>query len=156
MKDKLLFLSLLLTVLFSVISANTQAASNMLLNPSFEIDDNGDWWPDNWGGWNAEWSYGGDGHNIYYAGDPEQPARTGDDCAGVYGTDYALWVQDIETGFEIGKTYIHEGEIGLCCSGFHFHQSSDDMFRYYDDNVFKTRVGEIEAENYQLSDDKAV
>jgi hypothetical protein len=107
MKDKLLFLALLLTVLLSAISSNTQAAVNMLIDPSFEIDDDGDSWPDNWGSWNAEWSYGGDGHNIYYAGDPENPARTGDDCVGLYGTDYALWVQDIETGFEIGKTYYH-------------------------------------------------
>lgn len=107
MKDKLLFLALLLTILVFAIPVTTQAAVNMLLNPSFEEDADNDIWPDYWGAWNAEWSYGGDGHNIYYAGDPEHPARTGDDCAGLYGTDYALWVQDIETGFEVGKTYYH-------------------------------------------------
>ena len=107
MKDKLLFLALLLAILLLANSATTQAVSNMLLNPSFEEDADNDIWPDDWGAWNANWSDWGDGYNSYYPNDPEYAARTGEDCVGVYGTDFALWVQDIETGFEIGKTYYH-------------------------------------------------
>ena len=107
MKDKLLFLALLLTILLLPNSATTRAASNMLLNPSFEEDADNDIWPDDWNAWNANWSDWGDGYNSYYPNDPEYAARTGEDCVGVYGTDFALWVQDIETGFEIGKTYYH-------------------------------------------------
>jgi hypothetical protein len=107
MKDKLLFSALLLTILVLVNPATTQAAANMLLNPSFEDDVDNNMSPDDWGTYNAFDSYTGDGFNIYYADDPEQAARTGDDCAGFYGTEWAMWIQDIETGFEIGKIYYH-------------------------------------------------
>jgi hypothetical protein len=108
MKRKLLFLGLALVVLLGAFPQTTLAASNMLVNPSFEdnVDTNVDW-PDFWGVWNANWSYGGDGYNQYHENDGAYPARTGEDCVGMSGSDYALFVQDIETGFVIGGTYYH-------------------------------------------------
>lgn len=46
--------------------------------------------------------------------------------------------------FEVGKTYKHDGEIGLCESGFHFCKKAVDCFNYYGfdpDNI----VCEIDA-----------
>ena len=46
--------------------------------------------------------------------------------------------------YEVGKTYKHEGDIGLCKAGFHFCQKIADCFNYYDfDN--KNKVAEVEA-----------
>ena len=33
--------------------------------------------------------------------------------------------------YEVGKTYKHEGEIGLCKEGFHFCKKVNDCFNYY-------------------------
>ena len=33
--------------------------------------------------------------------------------------------------YEVGKTYKHKGEIGLCCSGFHFCEKLINCFNYY-------------------------
>ena len=33
--------------------------------------------------------------------------------------------------YEIGKTYIHEGELILCQQGFHFCKNPDDLLFYY-------------------------
>jgi hypothetical protein len=109
MKRKLLFLGMALAVLLAAFPQTTLAATNMLADPSFEEDADNDDWPDNppWGSWNANWSYGGDGYNAYYENDPTHAALTGEDCVGLYGSDYALWVQDINTGFVIGGTYYH-------------------------------------------------
>ena len=54
--------------------------------------------------------------------------------------------------FEVGKTYKHEGEIGLCHAGFHFCRKAADCFRYYafdPDN----KVAEVEAVGLVESDD---
>lgn len=46
--------------------------------------------------------------------------------------------------YEVGKTYKHEGDIGLCKAGFHFCQKIADCFSYYDFNN-KNKVAEVEA-----------
>jgi hypothetical protein len=107
MKDKLLFSVLLLTVMLFTNPAITQAAVNLLLNPSFEEDIDTDNWPDNWEATCSNWTIWGEGYIEFYSDDPDHPARTGQNCVGVYGTDYALWYQDVEAGFEIGKIYYH-------------------------------------------------
>ena len=58
--------------------------------------------------------------------------------------------------FEIGKQYVHEGDIKMCGSGFHFCQQVNNCFNYY---VFNSsnRVFEIEyGANVQHGDDKSV
>ena len=49
-----------------------------------------------------------------------------------------------EFQYEVGKTYKHEGDIGLCKAGFHFCQKISDCFNYYDFNS-NNKVAEVEA-----------
>ena len=46
--------------------------------------------------------------------------------------------------YKVGETYIHNGNIKMCVSGFHFCQKASDCFSYYqfDSN---NKVAEIEA-----------
>ena len=46
--------------------------------------------------------------------------------------------------YEIGKTYIHEGKIEPCESGFHFCKCIADCYNYYYTNE-GTRICEVEA-----------
>lgn len=106
MKSKLLFLELVLAVLIFASPPAALAAVNLLTNPSFEIDDDSDGEPDSWVIWNATLANEGDADNQYYEADATHPARTGDDCVGFSGPDYAHWFQDFTEGtFEIGQTY---------------------------------------------------
>ena len=58
--------------------------------------------------------------------------------------------------YEVGKEYRHEGEIGLCKSGFHFCERLVDCFNYYKFDP-KNKVAEIEAFGYTMSNkDKSV
>jgi len=104
MKIKLFCLILILSLSLAALPGTARA--NMLLNPSFEADENSDDWPDDWSGWNAYWSYYGDGYQNYRENDPCYPARTGEDCVDVIGTDYALWYQDQDYPV-VGQTYYH-------------------------------------------------
>ena len=45
--------------------------------------------------------------------------------------------------YEIGKTYTHEGEVGLCSSGFHFCKNLKSCFAYYDES--ESRFFEVEV-----------
>ena len=45
--------------------------------------------------------------------------------------------------YEVGNTYKHDGEIGLCKSGFHFCQTASDCAKYYDHT--SSEFAEIEA-----------
>ena len=47
--------------------------------------------------------------------------------------------------FEIGRTYIQEGEIELCKNGFHFHRNPFGLFTYYSFDLENVGVLEIEA-----------
>jgi hypothetical protein len=59
--------------------------------------------------------------------------------------------------FEIGKEYEHIGEVSLCSAGFHFHQNHNDLFRYYDFDLEKTVIAEVEASGIvEHGDDKSV
>ena len=51
-----------------------------------------------------------------------------------------------EFQFEIGKTYVHEGKLKLCESGFHFCKKLNDCFNYYDFDS-KNKVAEIDREH---------
>ena len=58
--------------------------------------------------------------------------------------------------FEVGKTFTHDGDIGVCKAGFHFCRVAADCFNYYafdSDN----KVAEIEAVGLvESSGDKSV
>ena len=58
--------------------------------------------------------------------------------------------------YEVGKTFKHEGDIGLCKEGFHFCQKASDCFNYYkfdSDN----KVAEVLATGLvETSDSKSV
>ena len=58
--------------------------------------------------------------------------------------------------FEVGKTFTHDGDIGVCRAGFHFCRKAADCFNYYGFNS-KNKVAEIEAVGLVESDgDKSV
>ena len=58
--------------------------------------------------------------------------------------------------YEVGKTYYHEGSIGLCSSGFHFCERLVDCFNYYPFNP-ENKVAEIVATDEVIKgDDKSV
>ena len=46
--------------------------------------------------------------------------------------------------YEVGETFVHEGDIAMCGQGFHFCQKASDCFNYYsfDSN---NKVAEVEA-----------
>ena len=46
--------------------------------------------------------------------------------------------------YEIGKEYLHSGEISVCHSGFHFCEKLIDCFSYYDFDP-KNKVSHVEA-----------
>ena len=46
--------------------------------------------------------------------------------------------------FEVGKTFKHEGTIGLCEEGFHFCEKVADCFSYYSFNP-ENKIAEVEA-----------
>ena len=46
--------------------------------------------------------------------------------------------------YEVGKTYKHEGDIGLCSAGFHFCRIAADCFNYYSFDP-NNKVAEVEA-----------
>ena len=57
--------------------------------------------------------------------------------------------------FEVGKSYHQDGKIELCGNGFHFHESSHDIYKYYsrDESI----VVEVEASGEVITgDDKSV
>ena len=57
--------------------------------------------------------------------------------------------------FVIGGSYHQDGEISLCDNGFHFHESSIDIYKYYDRK--KSIVVEVEATGKIITgDDKSV
>ena len=58
--------------------------------------------------------------------------------------------------FEVGKTFTHDGDIGVCRAGFHFCRKAADCFNYYGFDS-KNKVAEIEAVGLVESDgDKSV
>ena len=54
--------------------------------------------------------------------------------------------------FEVGKTYKHEGDIGLCKAGFHFCRKASDCFSFYDFDP-NNKVAEVEAVGLVESDE---
>ena len=46
--------------------------------------------------------------------------------------------------YEVGKTFLHNGNIEMCGSGFHFCQKASDCFNYYDFDS-RNKVAEVEA-----------
>jgi hypothetical protein len=49
-----------------------------------------------------------------------------------------------EYQYEVGKEFIHEGNVEMCGAGFHFCQKASDCFNYYDFDS-KNKVAEVEA-----------
>ncbi len=54
--------------------------------------------------------------------------------------------------YEVGKTYHHEGSIGLCSSGFHFCERLVDCFNYYSFDP-ENKVAEIVATDEVIKGD---
>ena len=54
--------------------------------------------------------------------------------------------------FEVGKTYLADGPIKLCESGYHFCEKCADVFAFYDFNPSETRVLEVEAAGSVVTD----
>ena len=46
--------------------------------------------------------------------------------------------------YEVGKTYKHNGDIGICKAGFHFCRKASDCFQYYKFDS-ENKVAEVEA-----------
>lgn len=58
--------------------------------------------------------------------------------------------------YEVGKTFLHIGNIEMCSAGFHFCQKANDCFGYYSFNS-KNKVAEVEAVGFVETDgDKSV
>ena len=60
--------------------------------------------------------------------------------------------------YELGKEFIHNGELGFCLSGFHFCKHLIDVFRYYDFAPFN-KFWEVEIPDDAIvidGDDKSV
>ena len=61
---------------------------------------------------------------------------------GYKGTDSNMCCRGYQ--FELGKTYVYDGEIKLCESGFHFCRDLNDVLRYYSigegNRYFKVRA----------------
>lgn len=55
--------------------------------------------------------------------------------------------------FEVGKTYEHEGRVGLCNSGFHFCENPLDTWDYYDMIDGHFAVVEADGVSKEKSDD---
>ena len=93
MKSKLLFLGLFLAVLIFASPPAAKAAVNLLANPSFEIDDDGNGEPDGgWWLWGSNWSWDGDSTQewttdpaLAYDGNVAVHLRAGNE-----GDDYAM------------------------------------------------------------------
>ena len=54
--------------------------------------------------------------------------------------------------YEVGQTYKHDGDIGVCKSGFHFCRKAADCFQYYSFDP-NNKVAEVEALGLVESDD---
>jgi len=62
-----------------------------------------------------------------------------------------------EFQFEVGETYVHDGNIALCSEGYHFHENQFDMFKYYTYDLENTETCLIEARGDVITgDDKSV
>ena len=46
--------------------------------------------------------------------------------------------------YKVGETFVHNGDIEMCESGFHFCRKASDCFNYYDFNS-NNKVAEVEA-----------
>ena len=57
--------------------------------------------------------------------------------------------------YEIGKEYVHKGEIEPCRSGFHFCKSIADCYNFYSMNE-RTRICEVEATGNIKKDDSGI
>ena len=60
---------------------------------------------------------------------------------GFKGFDKNLKCRDYQ--FEIGKTFIHNGKVKTCSSGFHFCENPIDVLHYY--NAGSSRFCEVEG-----------
>jgi hypothetical protein len=96
MKSKLLLLGLFLAVLIFASPPTTKAGTNLLTNPSFEIDANGDNWPDDWSEWGS--------------GDTQEPI---DDPAQAHDGNIS-WRQEVNNGYALAwpeNTPVTPGEV---------------------------------------------
>lgn len=58
--------------------------------------------------------------------------------------------------YEVGKTFVHNGNIEMCGAGFHFCQKISDCFNYYNFDS-NNKVAEVEAVGLvETSEDKSV
>src|SRR5574344_517072 len=58
--------------------------------------------------------------------------------------------------YEVGKTFVHNGNIEMCGKGFHFCQKASDCFNYYNFDS-DNKVAEVEAIGLvETNDDKSV
>ena len=72
----------------------------------------------------------------------DQPKSTAIKAWKGFDKDLKCSPNDVEFQYEVGKTYVHEGELVHCKRGFHACFDPNDVFSYYAPNL-ENRYAEV-------------